>query len=284
MTDIESQGWKDAEEARERARQAVAGAFAKTPDVAPTRRCPTCGTETATLAARCPNCNKRYDRALPWLKDWMRWTLAVAAVIGLTVLGLSLRPGIEETKQERSARLAKEQAARVAKERARLIRQQKPVRGRDPDYRALPASASADDRRVRRRSLVLALEAAITEDAQARIARKELDGPVEFTECGPLVRAPSIKPDDHDLAKRVGRYDCVAVKSFVKRSGKTIALFGHPYVGTVDFESGAYVLCKDNKVPGESGKSLAQVKLSPECLGLQKGAEEVSGGYVQPDE
>ena len=277
-------GWKDAEEARERARAAVADAFAKTPESAELRRCPTCGVETATLAARCPNCNKRYDRALPWLKDWMRWTLAIATVAGLTVLALSLRPGIEETKQERAARIAREQAALVAKQRTRLIRQQKPVRGRDAAYRALPASAPAEDRRARRRSLVLALETAITEDAQGRIARKELDGKVKFTECGPLTRAPSIKPDDHYLDKRAGRYDCVAVTSFVKRSGKTIALFGHPYVGSVDFETGSYVLCKDNKVPGEGGKSLVQVKLSPECLGLREGAEEVSGGYVQPDE
>ena len=277
-------GWKDAEEARERARQAVAGAFANTPDAAPTRLCPTCGTETATLAARCPNCNKRYDRALPWLKDWMRWTLGIAGAVGLVFLAIALRPGIQETKQERSTRLAREQAERVSAQRARLIRQQRPVSGRVAEYRPLPTTAPAAEQRTRRRSLVLALETAITEDARARIERKELDGPVKFTECGPLVRAPSVQADDHYLRKSVGRYDCVAVKSDVRRFGRTVALFGHPYVGTVDFRTGAYVLCKDNKVPGESGKALADVKLSPKCLGLEEGAEETGTGYVQPDE
>ena len=284
MTEPATSGWKDAEEARRRAREVVAGAFAKTPETVPARRCPTCGFEAATLAARCPNCNKRYDRALPWLKDWMRWTLAVAAATGLVVLGLSLRPGIQETKQERATRLAREQAQRVSAQRARLIRQQRPVRGRAAGYRAPAAGAPDAERRAARRSLVLALETAITEDARRRIAAKELDGPVKFTECGPLVRMSSGQSDDQILSKRLGRYDCVAVKSDVRRFGRTIALFGHPYVGTLDFRTGAYVLCKDNKVPGERGQALATVKLAPECLGLDKNAEEVGDGYIQPDE
>src|SRR5688500_14915012 len=128
-------GWRDAEEARERAREAVAGAFAKTPETVPVRHCPTCGHEAATLAARCPECNKRYDRALPWLKDWMRWTIAVGVGVGLVMLGLGLRPGIQETKQERATRLAREQSARVSRQRARLIREQRPVRGEVKDAR-----------------------------------------------------------------------------------------------------------------------------------------------------
>ena len=280
----EPSGWKDAEEARQRAREAVAGAFAKTPDSAPTRRCPTCGVETATLAARCPNCNKRYDRALPWLKDWMRWTLGIAGAVGLTVLALALRPGIEETKQERATRLAREQAELVATKRAKLVREQRPVHGRVRGYRPLPEGAPDADRLAQRRSLVLSVETAITDDAHERIARKQLDGPVKFTECGPLVRKPDGKSDDQVLGRRQGRYDCVAVKSDVRRFGRTVALFGHPYVATIDFEAGTYVFCKDNKVPGERGKALAFVKLKPECLGLEAGAEEVADGYIQPEE
>jgi hypothetical protein len=277
-------GWRDAEEARERAREAVAGAFAKTPETAPLRRCPSCGHEAATLAARCPRCNKRYDRALPWLKDWMRWTIAVVAGVGLVALGLALRPGIQETKKERATRLAREQSARVSKQRARLIREQRPVRGVVEDARLLPARAPENERKTARRAMVLFVETAITADAQVRIRQKRMDGPVRFTECGPLVRTPDGIPDDAVLTKKVGRYDCVAVKRDVRRSGRTVALFGHPYVATIDFEKGTYVFCKDNKVPGERGKALATVKLEPECLGLEAGAEEIGEGYVQPDE
>ena len=128
------------------------------------------------------------------------------------------------------------------------------------------------------------METAITEDAHERIARRQMDGPVKFTECGPLVRKPDGKSDDQVLGRPQGRYDCVAVKSDVRRFGRTVALFGHPYVATVDFEDGTYVFCKDNKVPGERGKALATVKLSPVCLGLDENAEEVGDGYIQPDE
>ena len=279
-----SEGWTTAEEARERAREAVAGAFSNTPDEAPLRRCPTCGVETATLAARCPNCNKRYDRALPWLKDWMRWTLAIAVTAGLIVLGLALRPGIQETKQERATRLAREQSARVNAQRARLIRQQRPVKGRDPEYRLLPATADDSERKAARRALVLTLESAITADAHKRIKAKQMDGPVRFTECGPLVRTADALADDQILSKDLGRYDCVAVKRDVRRFGRTVALFGHPYVGTIDFTKGTFVFCKDNKVPGERGKALATVKLAPICLGLDENAEEVGEGYIQPEE
>lgn len=279
-----SEGWTTAEEARERAREAVAGAFSKTPETAPTRRCPTCGHEAATLSARCPNCNKRYDRALPWLKDWMRWTLGIALAIGLVVLSLALRPGIQETKQERSQRLAREQTARVNAQRARLIRQQRPVHGRDPAYRAPAASLPDADRRAARRGLVLAIETAITRDAQKRIKARQMDGPVKFTECGPLVRTADAQADDAILTKKLGRYDCVAVQREVRRFGRTVALFGHPYVATADFQTGAYVFCKDNKVPGERGKALATVRLSPVCLGLDEDAEEVGEGYAQPEE
>jgi hypothetical protein len=279
-----SEGWQTAEEARERAREAVAGAFAKTPETAPERRCPTCGQSTATLAARCPNCNKRYDRALPWLKDWMRWTLATVVTVGLVVLGLGLRPGIQETKQERAERLEREQTARVSAQRKRLIREQTPVFGEDPEFRPVPASATDPAERAARRQIVLAMETAITADAQVRIKAKRMDGPVKFTECGPLVRTPDSRPDDEILTKKLGRYDCVAVKRDVRRFGRTVALFGHPYVGTIDFKKGTFVFCKDNKVPGERGKALVTVKLSPVCLGLDENAEEVGEGYVQPEE
>lgn len=284
MTERTAGGWKDAEEARERAREAVAGAFAATPETPPSRRCPTCGHEAATLSARCPACNKRYDRALPWLKDWMRWSLAAAAAAALVTTAVLLRPGIQETKQERAQRLAGEQRARMATQRARLLREQRPVRGRARGLPVVGPAAGDAQRRAARRALVVAVEAAITADAQARVERRELDGPVRFTECGPLVRGNEGIADDEVLTRKLGRYDCVAVKRDVRRFGRTVALFGHPYVATVDFDEGTYVFCKDNKVPGEAGKALVKVTLAPECLGLDEGAERVGDGYAQPEE
>jgi hypothetical protein len=278
-------GWRDAEEAREKAREIVGEAFARTtPDELPLRRCPNCGFEASTLAARCPSCEKRYDRRLPWLKDWMRWTLGALALAAAIVTAILVTPGIRETKAERATRLAREQTARVTKTRARLIREQRPVRGVATGIAPLGPDATDSERRQARRALVVALEQAIYTDAQVRIRRKTLDGPVRFVECGPLVRSPDGITDDEVLTKTLGRYDCVGVQRDVRRFGRTVALFGHPYVGTVDFTKNRYVFCKDNKVPGERGQALAKVTLAPECLGLSKDAERLGDGYVQPDE
>ena len=70
----------------------------------------------------------------------------------------------------------------------------------------------------------------------------------------------------------------------IRRFGRTVALFGHPYIATIDFDRMSYVFCKDNKVPGERGRLLAKVTMAPECLGLAPGAERIGDGYVQPDE
>jgi hypothetical protein len=278
-------GWRDAEEARERAREIVGEAFARTtPEVIPLRRCKTCGFEASTLAARCPNCEKRYDRRLPWLKDWMRWTLGAALVAAAIVTAILVTPGIRETKAERATRLAREQTALVNRQRAKLIREQRPVRGRATGLAPLPKDATDVERRAARRALVVALEQAIYTDAQARIRKKTLDGPVRFVECGPLVRTPDGITDDEVLTKRLGRYDCVGVQRDVRRFGRTVALMGHPYVGTVNFEKNSYVFCKDNKVPGERGPALAKVTLAPACLGLADDAERFGNGYIQPDE
>jgi hypothetical protein len=285
MTQPPSTGWRDAEEARERAREIVSDAFARTtPDALPIRHCPNCGFEASTLAARCPECEKRYDRRLPWLKDWMRWTLGALAAAALITTIILVTPGIRETKSERAARLAREKTALIDSTRARMIREQRPVRGVAKELPALAADATDAEKRAARRALVVALEQAIYADAQVRIKKNQLDGPVRFVECGPLVKSPDGITDDETLTKKLGRYDCVGVKTDVRRFGRTVALFGHPYVGTVDFTKNSYVFCKDNKVPGERGQALAKVMLKPECLGLPADAEVVRDGYILPDE
>jgi len=279
-----TEGWGDAAEARERARSAVSDAFSRGTGELPRRRCPNCGHEAATLSARCPSCEKRYDRRLPWLKDWMRVSLAGAGLLALGITVALVSPDVQDTKRERAARLYAERSKRVTAERARLAREQAPVRGVVPGVRPVDDRLPDAERRARRRAAVVAVEEAIALDARKRIAAKRLDGPVKFAECGPLVRTPDSLADDAILTKRLGRYDCVAVKTDVRRFGRTVALFGHPYVATIDFDRMTYVICKDNKVPGERGAALAKVTLVPECLGLDEDAERFANGYIQPEE
>lgn len=277
------QGWESAEQARERTRELVAGIYQRGPSGPPARTCPTCGFVAATYDPRCPECNKRYDRRLPWLKDWMRWVLGALLLAGAIVAALIITPKVTESRREYDARKAREQAARTERETARLIREQRPVAGTFGKAAADPGSDADPAVRVRTRAaLVTSLEAAILADSLKRIAAEQMDGPVKNVICGPLIRNESRPPDHENLRLARGRYDCVAVKRDVVREGKVLGHFGHPFVATIDFDRGSYVFCKDNKIPGERGRLLAKVLLDPSCVGAEN-AERLGDGFILPE-
>jgi len=237
--------------------------------------------QTATWGGRCPACEKRFDRRLPWLTDPARRALlAVAVVIGAGTIAV-VAPQITQSKKDRAAIDARTQAARVVKERARLIREQRPVRGGvvtkdDPSLRG-------PERLEVRRGLVLAFQGAILEEVRAREATEELTGtPVREVLCSPLVANKGKARDEDLLDKETGRYDCVAVQRDIVRGGKVLGQLGHSFVGAIRFRKGTWTLCKDNKAPGERGKPLATVVLAPECIGAE-GADRLGNGYVDPD-
>jgi ferredoxin len=238
--------------------------FGRTPAAAPVRRCPTCGTESATFRPECPSCGKRFDRRAPWLSDRMRWalgTLVVVVVAGTCALVL---PSVFDARDAGEADRARAQAALEETERRRLAAEQRPVRGRiSGDVRARAAMTSA-------------VESAILADARRRVAAKRLDGPITDARCSPLVRGTD------PYAGRLGRFDCVAVKRPIIQDGKEVASLGHPYVATIDWNRGTWVFCKDNKVPGERGKPLAKVPLDAACVGAE-GAERLGDGYLSPE-
>jgi hypothetical protein len=239
--------------------------------------------ESATWRAQCPSCNKRYDRRLPWLSDRWRWVLGAAGAIAAIVALILILPGVFSAKQAKDREAAQAQAQLEAKERARLIREQRPVRGRAHGLTKLSSSAPAAERLAQRKALVVQAEAAILTEARKRVAAGELDGPIRNVVCDPLTRAPGNPRDENDLSKRLGRYDCVAVKrDVIGANGNVVATLGHPFVATVDFSKLSWVLCKDNKVPGERGKPLAKARLDPSCVGAE-GQKVVGNGYAEPD-
>lgn len=257
--------------------------FARAPTGPPLRQCPNCGAAHATQRGFCPSCGKAYDRRFAHVSDRQRWALGAAALLVLAVAAVLILPGVFDSKRELDRRTAAEQAARVAAERKRLIREQRPMRGRPAGLHAPARGASPAVQLAARRQLVVALEGAILTDARARIASGELDGPVTRVNCGPLVRTQAARGEEEDLSKARARYDCVAVKRDVINGGKVVASLGHPFVATADFRRFSYVWCKDNKVPGERGKPLAKVPIAPECIGAE-GRPRIADGYLaEPD-
>jgi hypothetical protein len=265
---------------RTKAAQDVREIFSRAaPREAPPRKCPNCKAEHVTERAFCPTCGRRYDRPFARVTDTQRWILGGITLAGVIVAAILILPGVFDAKRDNDARVAREQAVKVAAEKKRLIREQRPMRGRPAGLKAPGRSASASEQLAARRKLLTAFEAAILADARNRVESGELDGPVTRTVCAPLIRNPGNVGEHEDLRNTRGRYDCVAVKRDVVKGGKVVGWFGHPFVGTVDFKRFTYVWCKDNKVPGERGKALAKVPVPAVCIGAE-GRPRVGDGYL----
>ena len=188
-------------------------------------------------------------------------------------------PAIEGSKQERAAVDRAAQRQRVVRERDRLIAEQRPHGRHGSTHEDVHAGTA--ERLAARRALVRDAERAITRDARARVASGALSGGfVRATECGPLRR--DLPRDELDLAKPIGRYDCVAVTQDVIQGGKVVAKFGLPFVAAIDFRRGRLTWCKNNPAPSERGEPLAFVRLDPACLGLPPGTKPLGSGYVMP--
>ncbi|HEX2105036.1 MAG TPA: hypothetical protein VHF51_15370, partial [Solirubrobacteraceae bacterium] len=117
-----------------------------------------------------------------------------------------------------------------------------------------------------RAALVRRVEARITADARARARRGEIDGPIRASECGPFLRAPHAVPDDRVLGKRIGRYDCVAVKGDIRKDGASVGRLGYAFVAALDFDRFTYVWCRNTPAQSERGEALAVVRLERACL------------------
>jgi hypothetical protein len=228
-------------------------------------------------ADRPPSPADRYE-PLPGIVDLPAWIWrrlngpGKAAIILLPVVliavGLALRPGIEESKQERARseeqRIERERAAREA----RLREQQQPRLAR-----ATPAPDSVPGRE----RLVEAAGASVLADARERAAAGEFDGPIRDVACEEYPRTVAGRGADQDLAKTAGNYSCIAVTARFSGSqgggeqqayGQSEAgLIGHPYRMRVDFESGRYAFCRVAGRAGEGGLQGRQAVTVPRVCG-----------------
>lgn len=198
-----------------------------------------------------------HERIGPRRRRRGAWIAAVlAGAIAVTALVLVLR----EQHRDRDAADAGRERRAAAAEVARLRRVQAPHEGAAADLRPAP-DASAAERLAARAALVDAARASILRDARGRAARGELEGPVLRVTCGTIARDPSATPDDRVLARRTGRYDCLAV-----RTSAASADLGYPFVAALDFRRFTYVWCRNTPPQGERGVALAQVRLARACL------------------
>jgi hypothetical protein len=251
------------------------------PDPPPLRTCPSCGREGRTRYERCPHCQGSYFatpravRRRRWLVGGVAGAVVAAVLAVFAVLALGDRT-------DREARESRQQTAQIAALRARLARVQAPHHGAARALRP-PANASDAQKLAARAALVGAVERRITRDARARAQAGELDGPISETQCGPILKSKTAVPDDRFLDKRIGRYDCVAIKHHVLGiGGEKVAELGHAFVAALNFDTYTYTWCRNHPAQGEAGKALVFVRLARACLAA-KGAA-LGTGYVDvPD-
>jgi hypothetical protein len=244
----------------------------------PLRTCPHCGFEERSERERCSRCGKSVLVRAPRLRGRRRtqvvWGSIALGVLAVAAIALVLNAVVSH----RDEREAKASAKAVAAEKARLRILQAPHRGSATQL-APPAGASDQAQRAARAALVRAAEGSITQDAQGRDRRGELQGPITHTECGPLLKAKDAVPDDRILSKSIGRYDCVAVKrSVTGDAGRSVGRLGYAFVAALDFKRFTYVWCRNTPAQGERGVALAFVRLDRACLAAKGRA--LGTGYV----
>ncbi len=245
-------------------------------DEAPLRTCPGCGREARTRWERCPHCGTSYYARAAAEVGRRRLRLVAAGFAGVVIVAALVVVLLSDAADRRERDRADRERRRVELT-ARLKRIQAPHRGAARQLKP-PAGAGRAAVLRARRALVVAVEARITQDARARGRAGELDGPISHTECGPIARSRDAIPDDRDLVKRLGRYDCVAVKADVRQRGRSVGRLGHPFVATLNFDRFTYVWCRNTPAQGERGIALVFVRLERACLAARGRA--LGTGYV----
>lgn len=201
-----------------------------------------------------------------WL--WRRMGRAgrLAALGGLIVLvavAAVLVPVILESKEEQAESDRAERAERRAELIRRLEVEQRPRLRRSTSV-ATPAAA-ANAQLQARATLMDELNAEMLADARGRVRRGDLDGPIRRVECEPFPRSVDAVGADEDLARRQGRYACVAVTAeFGTGEVGASGVIGHQYRTMVDFQTGRYAFCK---VSGQAGPSREQLVTTPRACG-----------------
>lgn len=214
---------------------------------------------------------KRWETLLFWLNLWTPprgvdprpppYRLILGIFAALLVVGipaaLVISGAIGEEKTRARERDEVSQAARQAAERKRLIRDQRPVRGRI----AVPAGTSGPAVEER---LVAELELLVGAEARRRVASGELESEIR----DPRARCRKLPQ------RRFGHLsmECVAVTSEVTGGeGERIGHLGYPFLVLLSLGDGSYAFCKSNPNPGEGASRFGTTPLlSPDCSGYDR--------------
>lgn len=196
-----------------------------------TKVCRKCSVQSLTAGGYCPSCGTPYIARRRLAKVNKRIVLIAAAILIAVIAGIGITLNIQHTNQVNAEQAAAEaeQAAAASAAEAENKRQAEATRA---SAAASAAKEAADaSKRELRKLIVTALEDSVKKDAESRVTKGVLEGPITRASCTPLGGGSS-----DDLTAITGTFQCIAVNK-TEPDGTSS---GYRFSATVNWNDGSY--------------------------------------------
>jgi ribosomal protein L37E len=189
-----------------------------------TKVCRKCSVQSLTVGGYCPSCGTPYVARRRFANVNKGLVAIAAAVLIIAVAGIAISLNIQHTSQVNA-----EQAAAASAAEAETKRQAEATRA---SQAATAAKQAADaTKRAQRKLIVTSLEDSILKDAESRVAKGVLEGPITRASCTPLGGGSS-----DDLTAITGTFECIAVNK-TEADGSSS---GYRFSATVNWNDASY--------------------------------------------
>lgn len=189
-----------------------------------TKVCRKCSVQSLTVGGYCPSCGTAYVAQRRFASVNKRIVLIVAAVLVAVIAGIGITLNIQHTNQVNA-----EQAAAASAAEAQSKREAEAARAAAAATAAKEAADASE--RTQRKLIVTALEDSVLKDAQSRVTKGVLEGPITLASCTPLGGGSS-----DDLTAITGTFQCIAVNKTESDGSSS----GYRFSATVNWSDGSY--------------------------------------------
>lgn len=189
-----------------------------------TKICSKCSVQSLTVGGFCPSCGTPYVSRRRFASVNKRLVVIAATVLLAVIAGIGITMNIQHTNQVNA-----DQAAAASAADAENKRQAEATRASEA---AAAAKQAADaTKRAQRKLIVTALEESVKKDAESRVTKGVLDGPITRASCTPLGGGSS-----DDLTAITGTFQCIAVNK-TEADGSSS---GYRFSATVNWNDASY--------------------------------------------
>jgi uncharacterized protein HemX len=196
-----------------------------------TKVCRKCSVQSLTAGGYCPSCGTPYIAARRLAKVTKRMVLVAAAVLIAVIAGIGITVNIQHTNQVNAEQAAAASAAEAEKAAAEAENKRQAEATRASEAAAAAKQAADATKRAQRKLIVTSLEDSVKKDAESRVTKGVLDGPITSVSCTPLGGGSS-----DDLTAITGTFQCIAVNK-TEADGTSS---GYRFSATVNWNDTSY--------------------------------------------